>query len=325
MSSNYYGVKLAKHALSYVGVKRGSKKHRDIVKRFNALNIAGEHATTNDAWCSIFATVMMHDVGFTSNEAPFDWNCGTMINKAKSRGVWIEADNYKPEVGDLIIYDWNDNGKGENKDGASHIGIVYKVTKKYFFVVEGNKGTTSEVGTRQVAINGQFIRGFIHLKHRAKRINELAIEYSYGLGYSENRYMVAKGGKPRATFRKAWKKYYPTKNINPPACHKFVMTVLKAAGYAAMPLTWSGILAYLRKRFKAVDFNYKSSSLRKGDIMIYKRVDSKKKAHYHIWVIVEVNGKLCMAEARQNIAWPYKRNINKALKHYDKTWVFRAK
>lgn len=325
MSSNYYGKKLASHALSYVGVKRGSRKHNDIVKRFNALGISGEHATTNDAWCCIFASVMMHDVGFTLEEAPFDWNCGTMISKAKSRGVWIEADNHKPEVGDLIIYDWSDNGTGENKDGASHIGIVYKVTNSFFYVVEGNKGTTSGVGTRKVAINGQYIRGFIHLKHRAKRINELAVMYSYGLGYPERRYMVKNGGGPRATFRKAWKKSFPKSKISPPACHKFVMTVLKACGYATMPLTWSGILAYMKKRFDAVEFNHKASELQKGDIMIYKRVDSKKKAHYHIWIIVEVNGKLCMAEARQSIAWPYKRSIAKALKTYSKTWVYRAR
>lgn len=325
MSSNCYGVKLAKHALSYVGVKRGSKKHSDIVKRFNALNIKGEHATTNDAWCSIFASVMMHDVGFTSKEAPFDWNCGTMISKAKNLSTWVESDSYKPEVGDLVIYDWNDNGKGENKDGASHIGIVYKVTSSYFYVVEGNKGTTSEVGTRKVAINGQFIRGFIHLKHRAKRINEIATDYSYGLGFPEKRYMVEKGGKPRATYRQAWKKYFPDKRIDPPACHKFAMLVLRACGYAKMPLTWSGILAYLKKRFDTVQFDHKSSQLRKGDIMVYKRVDSKGKSHYHIWFVVEVDGKLCMAEARQSIAYPCKRSINKALKPYSKTWVFRAR
>lgn len=325
MSSNYYGSQLAKHALSFVGVKRGSRKHKEIVKRFNALGISGEHATISSAWCSIFATVMMHDVGFTSKEAPFDWNVGWMIAKARDLDVWIEADNYKPEVGDLIIYDWSDNGKGENTTGASHIGIVYKVEKSFFYVVEGNKGTTSEVGTRKVAMNGQYIRGFIHLKHRAKRINELAVLYSYGLGYSEDRYMVAKGGKPRATFKAAWNRLFPKQKISPPACHKFVMTVLKACGYAAMPLTWSGILAYMKKRFDVVEFNHKASSLRKGDIMIYKRVDSKKKAHYHIWIIVEVNGKLCMAEARQSIAWPYKRSISKALKAYDRTWVFRVR
>lgn len=325
MSSNYYGVKLAKHALSYVGVKKGSKKHKDIVKRFNDLGIEGEHATTNSAWCCIFASVMMHDVGFTSKEAPFDWNCGTLISKAKKLKSWVESDSYKPEVGDLIIYDWADDGKGENKTGASHVGIVYKVEKSYFYVVEGNKGTTSEVGTRKVKFNGQFIRGFIHLNHRAKRINELAVEYSYGLGYSESRYMVAKGGKPRATFRRAWKKYFPSKSINPPACHKFVMTVLKAAGYAKMPLTWSGILSYLKNRFDVISFDHKASQLRKGDIMVYKRIDSKGKSHYHIWVIVEVDGKLAMAEARQGIAWPYKRSTKKAVKKYNKTWVFRAR
>jgi peptidoglycan hydrolase-like protein with peptidoglycan-binding domain len=65
-----------------------------------------------------------------------------------------------PKIGDAIIYDWEDNGVGENTDGADHIGIVTKTSNKGFTVTEGNMGS-GYVGVRDMNVNGRYIRGFI--------------------------------------------------------------------------------------------------------------------------------------------------------------------
>lgn len=158
-------------AKSYDGAKQGSKKHKQIVNKFNALKIAGEVATYGCAWCAIFASVIMSSAGFTKKNAPMDWNTETIITKAKKLKVWIEADNTIPVVGMFVLYDWDDSGKGDNKGISDHIGFVISVDKKNktFKAQEGNKGTTETCAVRKMDFNGRYIRGFVDLKGWAEK------------------------------------------------------------------------------------------------------------------------------------------------------------
>ena len=36
------------------------------------------------------------------------------IEKAQAMGIWQENDAYVPQIGDIIMYDWDDNGNGDN-------------------------------------------------------------------------------------------------------------------------------------------------------------------------------------------------------------------
>lgn len=156
--------KLVKTAEAYLGAKKGSFKHRQIIDVFNEVKPDGWAMTYTAPWCAAFASGCAIEA-FGKVKAkrffPLSANCVTIISKAKDLGIWKESDSYKPEKGDFLLYDWDDSGKGDNKGAPDHVGIVQKATKTKIYVIEGNKGAASEVGVRTVPINGRYIRGFV--------------------------------------------------------------------------------------------------------------------------------------------------------------------
>jgi hypothetical protein len=88
-----------------------------------------------------------------------------MIELFKKLGVWVENENCTPNPGDIIFYDWQDNGKGDNKGNPEHVGIVEKVTNGKIIVIEGNyDGTDTDrvdgVERREISVNGRYVRGY---------------------------------------------------------------------------------------------------------------------------------------------------------------------
>ena len=154
-------------ALKYDGAAQGSARHRDLVDTFNKVKPHGEVGNYKCPWCAITWTALGKKGGYTPKNFPMSYNCGTLISEAKKLGMWVENDAYVPEIGDGVIYNWNDNGKGDCKTGASHVGMVISVNKnkKTFKVLEGNKGTSAKCGIRTMSFNGRYIRGFIHPKY----------------------------------------------------------------------------------------------------------------------------------------------------------------
>lgn len=155
---------LVNDAKSFLGAKQGSAKHKAIINVFNRVKPDGWAMTYSAAWCAAFASGIAIDT-FGVNKAkkyfPLSANCGTIIRKAQNMGLWVESDAYVPDKGDWILYDWDDSGKGDNKGGPDHVGIVEKVSGSKITVIEGNKGSTSQVGRRTLAVNGRYIRGFV--------------------------------------------------------------------------------------------------------------------------------------------------------------------
>lgn len=111
----------------------------------------------SDEWCATavsaaFITAGLTDIGFT------ECSCNRMIALYKAKGRWKENDTYVPKVGDVIMYDWNDNGVGDNVGLADHVGLVTEVNGNKLTIIEGNKNET--VAYRSIDINGKFIRGY---------------------------------------------------------------------------------------------------------------------------------------------------------------------
>lgn len=152
----------------YEGATTGSARHRDLVDTFNRVKPHGERGNYTCPWCAITTTAVLIKAGYTTKNMPMSYNCGTLVEDMKRLGVWVERDDYVPEIGDLIIYNWDDNGKGDCTRGAYHVGMIISVDKKgrTFKVIEGNKGTTETCGIRKMNINGRYIRGFGHLKYQ---------------------------------------------------------------------------------------------------------------------------------------------------------------
>ena len=91
--------------------------------------------TVNDAWCATAVSAAFIACGLTSIFPCVECSCNNMITKAKNAGIWIENDAYIPKVGDVILYDWQDNGVGDNMGSADHVGIVYSVSGNSFVVI----------------------------------------------------------------------------------------------------------------------------------------------------------------------------------------------
>lgn len=118
----------------------------------------------NWAWCACTWSALAVKLGYT-DIMPIEISCYYIIEEAKKMGCWQENDAHIPGIGDGVLYDWDDNGFGDNTGNPDHIGTVIYVNKEsgYMVVMEGNY--SNAVKKRTIMINGRFIRGFICPKY----------------------------------------------------------------------------------------------------------------------------------------------------------------
>lgn len=109
------------------------------------------------AWCATFVSAVAVKLGYT-RIIPTECSCNYMIKGFQQIGCWVENDAYVPKAGDVIFYDWQDLGIGDNVGSSDHVGIVEKCDGKTITVIEGN--ISNKVGRRTLAVNGKYIRGF---------------------------------------------------------------------------------------------------------------------------------------------------------------------
>jgi hypothetical protein len=81
-----------------------------------------------------------------------------MIDLFKNLGEWVEDDSYTPSAGDVMFYDWQDSGVGDNTGSSDHVGIVEKVSGSTITIIEGNY--SDSVKRRTMQVNGKYIRGY---------------------------------------------------------------------------------------------------------------------------------------------------------------------
>lgn len=81
-----------------------------------------------------------------------------MIRLYQELGRWVEDDAYAPSPGDVVFYDWQDSGVGDNTGQADHVGIVISCTSGMMTIIEGN--CDNAVKLRQLAVNARYIRGY---------------------------------------------------------------------------------------------------------------------------------------------------------------------
>lgn len=148
-------------AESYLGAKQKSAKHLKIVDIYNSHKPLARNYVLKytDPWCSGFVSAISVACDLT-DIIPTEVGCPKHIALFQKMGRWQENDAYVPTIGDILFYDWDDNGKGDNKGSPDHVGIVAKVTSTQITVVEGNMGAQSVVGYRTLKINGKYIRGY---------------------------------------------------------------------------------------------------------------------------------------------------------------------
>ena len=145
--------------LGWVGLNEADGSHKKIVDIYNSHKplARGYALKYTDAWCAgtVSAVAIVNNI---TDIMPTEVGVGKMIDLYKALGRWMERDDYKPKIGDVVVYAWSDNGVGECTTGADHVGIVTKVSGTSFWVTEGNY--RDSVKTRSMQVNGRYIRGF---------------------------------------------------------------------------------------------------------------------------------------------------------------------
>ena len=146
-------------AVSHLGQNEYDGTHRAIIDRYNAQKVLprGYRVQYTDAWCATFVSSVAIEAGF-EKIMPTECSCPQMIALYKSLGRWVENDAYTPKPGDIIMYDWQDSGSGDNHGTPDHVGIVVYVSDGRIKIIEGN--INNAVGYRNIQVDSRYIRGY---------------------------------------------------------------------------------------------------------------------------------------------------------------------
>lgn len=150
---------IIKEATSWIGCAEFDETNKAIIDIYNSFlpHPINYELKDDDHWCAAFVSACVIKTGAT-DIIPVECSCNRMLELFKEKGIWVEDDNYMPTVGDIIMYDWNDDGIGDCKGKPTHVGIVSKTYKNSFQVIEGNYKDFVQI--RFLKRNARFIRGF---------------------------------------------------------------------------------------------------------------------------------------------------------------------
>lgn len=151
--------KIVNIAVAWYGRKESDGSHRVIIDTYNGHEplARGYKVKYTDSWCATYVSAVAISAGWT-DIIPTECGCGQMIQLFQSKGRWIENDAYVPKAGDVIFYDWDDSGVGDNTGWPDHVGYVVSVSGNAIRVIEGNCGNA--VAYRDLQVNRQYIRGY---------------------------------------------------------------------------------------------------------------------------------------------------------------------
>ena len=156
---------------SWVGKNEADGSYKEIIDIYNSYSPLprGTKMQYGWSWCACTWSALMIKLGYT-DIAPIEISCGELVKKAQEMGIWEENDAYVPNVGDAVLYDWDDNGVGDNTGWPDHVGTVTYVNYSagYMVVTEGNY--SDAVKKRTISLNGKYIRGFITPKYSSEVI-----------------------------------------------------------------------------------------------------------------------------------------------------------
>lgn len=149
---------------SWIGKNESDGSFKSIIDLYNTQKPLprGYKVKYSDEWCAPCITALFQGLNSTNIMFP-ECSCQKMIEGSKKMGIWFEDESITPKVGDLILYDWQDNGVGDDTGWADHIGMVEKVSNGVITVIEGNNN--SSVKRRTIKVNAKYIRGYIRPKY----------------------------------------------------------------------------------------------------------------------------------------------------------------
>ena len=151
--------KVVDTASAWLGTQEGSTRHAEMLNIYNAQRPLprGTRMLSSWPWCAAFVSTVSLQCGLR-DIMPTECGCPPMIRLYQDIGRWVEDDAYVTSHGDVIFYDWQDSGIGDNVGQPDHVGIVVGCTDGTMTIIEGN--CDNAVKLRQIAVNARFIRGY---------------------------------------------------------------------------------------------------------------------------------------------------------------------
>lgn len=143
------------YAAKFIGVKQGSTKHKYIINEYNKIRPLprGYKVKYYDNWCATFVSFVLYKCGCRRNV----FECGAHKMRDKCRKLkYILPDKTTGKKNDIIFYDWNGD------DWIDHVGIIQKVSKDTYTVIEGNKNKA--VGIRTIKKGSSSIEDIARIK-----------------------------------------------------------------------------------------------------------------------------------------------------------------
>ena len=151
--------RVCSQAWAWKGKREADNSYWPIIEIYNSIKPLprGYKMQRGDAWCAATVSALAQILGLTAWIYP-ECSCPKMIELYRKAGRWMEDDGYLPKPADVIFYDWQDNGAGDNTGTADHVGVVVEVDGESITVIEGN--CSHAVAPRQLQRNGRYIRGY---------------------------------------------------------------------------------------------------------------------------------------------------------------------
>lgn len=150
-------------ARSWLGYSEANGKFKEIVDVYNSHKplARGYALKYTDAWCDGFVSACAIKAGAVDIIGT-EVGCEKHVAIFKKKGIWIEDGTIKPQVGDIILFNWKDNTQA-NDGPADHIGFVEQQYGNTIVCIEGNYD--NKVGRRTINVGWGYIRGFARPKY----------------------------------------------------------------------------------------------------------------------------------------------------------------
>lgn len=182
-------------ALGLLGIREGTKEFEEKIRGvYNAQKPLpiGHKLSKTDPWCAAYVTVVGILAEISDIILP-ECSCSRMIELYKAKGQWMEADNYDGQIGDILMWDWQDKGVGDCTGAPDHVGILVEKDGDNWKVAEGNFDNQVKlrpVRRDQIHIRGWCLPDYAALVHGFTDVPEdawyrKAVQWADGRGITE--------------------------------------------------------------------------------------------------------------------------------------------
>ena len=150
-------------ARGWLGYSEANGKFKEILEVYNNHKPLARNykLKTTDHWCDGYVSavaIKANAVDIIGTEV----GCERHIEIFKQKGIWYEDGSIKPQVGDIILFNWDDSTQ-PNDGHADHIGFVEQVNGNTIICIEGN--ISEKVGRRTINVGWGYIRGYARPKY----------------------------------------------------------------------------------------------------------------------------------------------------------------